>query len=169
MSRSAEFEAPWSTSLRMMTLLGIAILVGVGVLGVVAVPASSTLVWLVMVVMPVLVLACCALCMIRGYRIESDRIVVRRLGWESVIPIQGLESATHDAEAMARSIKLFGNGGLFCFAGKFRNKVLGNYRAFATDPSLSTVLRFSDRVVVVTPDQPRRFIQSLERIASPTS
>ncbi len=52
---------------------------------------------------------------------------------------------------MKGSIRTFGNGGLFCFSGRFRNRKLGSYRAFATDPKLAVVLRFPDKIVVVTP------------------
>ena len=47
---------------------------------------------------------------------------------------------------------------MFCFAGNFRNKKLGSYRVFATDPKLAVILRFNSRVVVITPENPEDFI-----------
>ena len=78
--------------------------------------------------------------------------------------LQDLQTAEIDPEAMNRSIRLFGNGGLFCFAGQFRNKKLGRYRAYATDPKLAVILRFTDKVVVVTPGSPDRFVAQLSRL-----
>ena len=78
--------------------------------------------------------------------------------------MSGLKSAEVDTEAMSKSIRTFGNGGLFCFAGIFNNNRLGSYRAFATDPKRAVVLRFSDRTVVVTPDQPDDFVMRTKQI-----
>jgi hypothetical protein len=89
-------------------------------------------------------------------------LLVQRLGWHSELILKNLVSAECDPEAMKRSIRVFGNGGFFCFAGKFRNKRLGVYRAFATAPHLAVVLRFTDRMVVVTPDNPEEFVKALK-------
>jgi hypothetical protein len=78
--------------------------------------------------------------------------------------LSGLKSAEVDTEAMSKSIRTCGNGGLFCFAGAFNNNRLGSYRAFATDPKRAVVLRFSDRTVVVTPDQPDDFVMRIKQI-----
>jgi hypothetical protein len=64
--------------------------------------------------------------------------------------------------AMRRSLRSFGNGGLFCFAGLFRNKQLGPYRAFATNPAPTVVLRFARHVIVITPENPEEFVGALE-------
>lgn len=73
-----------------------------------------------------------------------------------------LQSVEVDPRAMTKSIRLIGNGGLFCFAGLFKNKHLGKYRAFATNPRNAVVLRFSHRTVVVTPEEPESFAEAIE-------
>lgn len=65
---------------------------------------------------------------------------------------------------MGRSLRLFGNGGLFCSAGWFRNRTLGRYRAFAMSPRHAVVLTFAARVVAVTPDDPERILRALEGV-----
>jgi hypothetical protein len=82
--------------------------------------------------------------------LTADTLLIQRLFWNSKIDISGLLSAEADTDAMNRSIRTFGNGGMFCFAGAFNNKKLGSYRAFATDPKRSVVLRFPKRTIVVT-------------------
>ena len=65
---------------------------------------------------------------------------------------------------MSRSIRLFGNGGAFAFSGWFRNRKLGSYRAYATDPARSVVLKFSDhKTIVVTPEPPDAFIAAVKQ------
>ena len=43
--------------------------------------------------------------------------------------------------------------------GFFRNRTLGRYRAYATDPGRAVVLVLGGRTVVVTPGEPRIFLQ----------
>ncbi len=52
-------------------------------------------------------------------------------------------------------------GGLFSFTGSFRNKALGAYRAFVTDPHRTVVLRFPKRTVIVSPDSPEAFLHEI--------
>ncbi|MFN7139357.1 MAG: PH domain-containing protein, partial [Limisphaerales bacterium] len=87
--------------------------------------------------------------------------LIHRLGWVTKFNLGELQSFAADPTAMDGSIRLFGNGGLFAFTGLFRNKKLGNYRAFATDPKRAVVLRLKERVIVVTPDDPFRFVEVL--------
>jgi len=62
---------------------------------------------------------------------------------------------------MRGSIRTFGNGGLFSFTGFYRNRLLGAYRAFVTDPRQAVVLRFPKRNVVVSPGAPEEFVRDL--------
>ena len=160
------FGAPWSTSVKVTTMLvvvTIAIVVIVGVflwedIG----SGSSVVIALSTIVIPALTLVVSACWMIRGYVVTGEMLLVLRLGWQSKLDLKALESVEADSEAMARSLRTFGNGGLFCFSGRFRNKQLGAYRAYATDPKRSVVLRFRDRTVVVTPDRPDDFVECIK-------
>jgi len=95
--------------------------------------------------------------MIRGYVLFDNTLIIERLGWQTKIDLSKLATAEVDPTAMAKSIRTFGNGGMFCFAGLFHNKTLGTYRAFATDMRKCVILRFPNRIIVVTPDEPQRF------------
>ena len=124
---------------------------------------------------PLAVLAVCILVIpllaamlfaIRGYTVTADAILVHRLGWSSVVALDGLESATVSPEAAQRSSRTFGNGGFFSYTGRFRNGTLGPFRAFVTDHARTVVLRFpdraeGDRVVVMSPDDPDAFVALL--------
>ena len=159
-----EFNASWGKSLKVMTGLSTLILIGIPVIGTFTGPHDSLLWILGMIVTPLSMLFIASLFSIRGYVLTSDALLIRRLGWNSRVELNGLQSAEVDADAMSKSIRTFGNGGMFCFAGAFNNNRLGSYRAFATNPKRSVVLRFEDRTVVVTPDQPGEFVMRINQI-----
>lgn len=158
------FNAPWGTTLKVMTGLSSLILLGVPVLGLFTGPRSGTLWAIGMIVLPLLLLVATSFFMIRGYQLTADTLLVQRLGWKSRIDLSGLVSAEADPQAMSKSIRTFGNGGLFCFAGAFRNKKLGGYRAFATDLKSAVVLRFEQKVIVLTPENPAYFVSSIKEL-----
>jgi hypothetical protein len=107
------------------------------------------------------VLLVSALFTVRGYEVGTEEVGVRRLLWTTRLSLAGLREAWADPSALARSLRLFGNGGLFSFTGLFWNRRLGRYRAFATDPRRAVVMRFGARSVVVTPDDPDAFVAEL--------
>ena len=114
------------------------------------------------IVSPLSILVIAVFYVIRGYELEGKTLHVKRLGWRCRISLDELLSVYADPAAMKRSIRLFGNGGLFCFAGKFRNNELGSYRAFATDPKDAVVLKFRSRTIVVTPTDVDGFVRAIE-------
>jgi hypothetical protein len=158
---SKSFSAPWGVSLKVMSALGSIILLAIVAAGF-AFFAGQRQVWiLTMQIMPALILLGALPFMILGYQLTDGQLSIKRLGWSSRLSLQGLESATADPTATKGSLRTFGNGGLFCFAGRFWSKKLGHYRAFVTDPANAVVLKFADRTVVVTPDRPRKMAEYL--------
>ena len=155
------FSAPWSTTLRWVTLLGCGVLIGAAITMWVVPSRTHLAARGAGTVASLLLIAGTALFTIRGYRLEGRHLLVDRLLWSTPIPLDGLVAAEVAPDVMQRSTRLCGNGGLFAFAGWFRNRRLGTYRAFATDPSRSVVLRFPNRRIVVTPDDPQRFAEAL--------
>lgn len=152
------FDAPWCR-----------LLIGVSVFATMVCVGASLAVWTAITgangapsqwwaaLLPMVMVLGAALFTIRGYTIERDSILVHRLLWATRLSRTGLKSATHDPALISGGIRLFGNGGFFSFTGLFRNKQLGTYRAYLTDPARAVVLRYGDRVVVVSPSDPERF------------
>jgi Bacterial PH domain len=103
-----------------------------------------------------------ALFIIRGYELEATELLIRRLLWSTRLSLLKLREAWADPTAMKRSLRLFGNDGLFSITGLFWNRRLGRYRAFATAPSNAVVLKLADRIVVVTPERPDDFLAILK-------
>jgi hypothetical protein len=153
-----EFRAPWSSQLRLSSKIGCGLLAGTAAIALVAREHLHPAAILLMFALPAAIIATALRFMVRGYVLTDDAITVRRGGWLTHLPTDGLLSVSGDNEAMAGSLRLFGNAGLFAFTGEFWNRKLGRYRALATDPSRSVVLRYANRRVVITPDDPQRFI-----------
>lgn len=156
------FNASWGRSLKISTLLTLLLFPGVFLFGAYMRPDMQEDWKAAMVILPFAVIGISALFSIRNYQILENRLVIQRIGWQSTIDLSDLKSAEANPHAMSKSIRLFGNGGLFSFTGLFRNKLLGKYRAYATSPKNSVVLRFTNRTVVVTPEDPENFAKMIE-------
>jgi len=148
-----EFKAPWGQALWIVSALATLILLAVAVL---PVPGLG---WIR--VLPLAIWAGAVPFVVRGYTVQGDELLIRRLFWDTRIVLSGLQSARFDPSAMCGSIRTCGNGGLFSFTGWYWSRKIGSYRAFVTDPTRSVVLVFANRRVVVTPDSPEDFVRAL--------
>jgi hypothetical protein len=156
------YEAPWSTSLIVMSIITTVLCLGITVgawLNLAGMHPPGALGGVVF--LPLVILFGAALFTIRGYSLSSDSILIHRLLWSTVLPRTGLESAQVEPDAMRGSLRTFGNGGAFSFTGFYYNKRLGNYRAYVTNPRRTVVLRYARRRVVLSPDKPEDFVYDL--------
>ena len=119
--------------------------------------------------LPPLMLCGAALFVIRSYVIEPNALAIRRLLWTTRWALTGLQSAEVMPEVMRGSLRLCGNGGLFSITGWYRNRTLGNYRAFVTDFKRTVVLRFPARTIVVSPENPERFVAEISAFTCRTA
>jgi hypothetical protein len=165
MTGGSKFTAPWSTSLLLTTVLSALLVVGIALIGIIVI-APLSLVWgLVESALALLLpLAVAALFAIRGSVLTPDSLFVQRLGWLTELPLATLQTVQFDPEATSGSVRMFGNGGLFCFAGTFTNDRLGTYRAFGTDRTHAVVLKFAERTVVITPGDPHAFVAQITEL-----
>lgn len=160
------FDAPWGTSLRWMTAVTVAVLLALAAFGA-ATSGGDAYRLLALTVLPLAILLGAIPFSILGYRITGDFLLIRRPLWTTRVDLCGLREVRADPKAMSGSLRLFGNGGLFSFTGRFRNSSLGSYRAWVTDPARAVVLELPGRTVVVSPDRPAEMAGILrERIAS---
>jgi len=149
-----KYTAPWSTSLIVVSSVATIICVGAAIS-----VAWSGRPWIAL--LPLAIVCGGIFFTSRGYTVSPDALLVHRLFWTTRLPLSGLHCAQVDPEAMRRSFRTFGNGGLFSFTGWFRNTALGAYRAFVTDPHRSVVLHFATRTVVVSPSAPEDFVHDI--------
>lgn len=160
------FRAPWSKRLSYSTLIFILMLFGASMLGRNAVHYRTFLAAFMITGVPLLIAGGSSFFMIRGYIVTENALFVQRFLWHTRIDLSELRTFEPDSAAMSESVRTLGNGELFCIAGYFHNEKLGSYRAFATDPKLAVVLRFTDKVIVVTPDNPEQFVAALKEIVA---
>ncbi len=158
--------ARWSTMLRVATLLGAAVLVAAGIGAAMAIPRGTrvpfaeTFGTLVAFVPPAIAVAA-VLTVVRGFAVERSELRVRRLLWTTTVPLEGLVRVAADPALLEGSLRVFGNGGLFSFSGRFRNRKIGPYRAFVTDWARAVVLFVPGRAIVVSPADPAAFVRAV--------
>jgi len=102
---------------------------------------------------------------IRRYRLAGDELLIEFRFRTVRFPVAGLISAVTDRDAMHHAWKVFGNDGLGAYSGRFRSKRLGNFRAYLTDTERAVVLRWPDRCIVVSPEQPSCFVEAVRKRA----
>ncbi|HXZ47979.1 MAG TPA: PH domain-containing protein [Usitatibacter sp.] len=149
--------APWSLSIKAASTLAVAVLAAIW-LSVTRYRIPGAAAGALIAVLPPAIVAGALLFIVTGYELDGRTLVVRRLFWSTRVALDGLDRAWHDPGAMARSIRIFGNGGLFAITGLFRSSRLGNYRAFVTNPANAVVLRAGGRAFVVSPALPHAFL-----------
>ena len=155
------FSAPWSNTLIATSTVFSLLLVGIALLGLLVGPTRNPL-WLgSMVGLPLAIVLITALLSIRGYALEGGTLYVLRPAWRTPIPLTALTQAEVVPGAMAKSIRIWGNGGLFAFSGYFYNAALGQYRAYVTDPRRTVVLTLPTGKLVLSPAQPSDFINAV--------
>lgn len=145
------FRARWGVKLKLITF---------GLLALFAVIAVTTGPPITLILLAIVIAAITF--MVRGYSVMDGKLLVHRLGWATTFDLAELRVAEFSPGATMGSIRLLGNGGLFGFIGRFRNAVLGHYRAYATDDANTVVLEFPDLKLVVTPENPTAFLAALE-------
>ncbi len=155
------FAATWSNSLKLVSFAATLLLIGVSLLIWFQLPQSELWTRSLITATTLLMPAVCALFMIRGYRVEGRWLLIQRWLWQSRISLEGLRDASVDAEAMRKSLRICGNGGLFSFSGWYRSKRLGLFRAYVTDLNRTVVLTFPRRKIVLSPDRPEAFVEAL--------
>ena len=162
----AEFSAPWSRSLRLLTTASVVLLLTLALAGLLLGPRES-LVWrMAMVGAPLIVLLGSLVFMVRGYVLTESSIEILRLGWSTDLPLAGLAAVNGEPRGLRGSLRLFGNGGLFAISGWFWNRRIGRFRAYATDPERAVLLRYRDgKQVVVTPHDVQFFIVRVRNLA----
>lgn len=163
---STHFAAPWSTSLKVISISASVLLLAVTLF--VPLPADSPDMfgWLLRL-LPAVILVSCALFTVRGYEIANGCLLVQRLVWKTRIPLSRLTQAEHRPGPFGFAWRTCGNGGLYSFTGWYYQKPLGAFRALATRTTDGVILTFSDRKpIVVTPDDPARFVEVAKAAAA---
>jgi len=148
------YKAPWSLSVILVTWIT------TGVLCIGSAVAVTQPFWFIAPLLMAIPLGAAPFT-IRSYTLTTDAILVRRLFWTTRLPLDGLQSAVPDPEAMSHSTRTAGNGGLFSLTGYFSNPKIGDYRALVMNPKLAVVLKYANEIILLSPEFPERFAANL--------
>jgi hypothetical protein len=159
--------APWSMSVKAASAFSAVLLVALGLglphaLSDASHPPFADGMRALLRILPFAILGVAALFVVRGDEVAGRELVVQRLLWATRVPLDGIDRAYEDPQAMAGSVRVFGNGGLFAVTGLYRNAKLGMYRAYVTDRARAVVLRMGPKAIVVSPEQPAAFLSTVK-------
>ncbi|MBN2011797.1 hypothetical protein JW960_20880 [candidate division KSB1 bacterium] len=156
-----EFGATWGRALVAMSIIATIILIVIPFAGMSTIPNGDFIGKMFLLVLPPVILISALMFVIRGYVLTDDSLHIKRLFWNTKINLSTLKSAGLNPVLVKKSMRTFGNGGLFSFTGRYWNKQLGHFRMFVTNFDHSVVLKFMDRVIVVSPDEPAMFVAKM--------
>jgi hypothetical protein len=157
-----QFAAPWGIEVKMMTIGGSLICLGAPLYF--AFPPDGTLsdeLMFYCMKAPLLLWLGSLLFTIRGYSITEDCILIHRLIWATRLPLEHLNEVNLDGATFRNSMRCFGNGGIFGISGLYYNRREGTFRAFVTNTTRTVLLKFASRTILVSPDDPKRFVSAL--------
>jgi hypothetical protein len=165
------FSSPWGARVRILTSVVAVIFLSLSMLIGFNPEVSQSDEW-GMRFLPVLIFLVMNLVMapflVLGYEVSAGEISIRRLGWVKRIPLTGISSVTCDPLGLRGATKIIGNDGYLAMIGWFKSKKMGFFRAFVTDGSRVVILKWPDKTILISPDDPETFIQSLEALIGRT-
>ncbi len=96
-----------------------------------------------------------------NYNITDTDLVIHRPLTDVIIPKKDIRNVIRlTKDQLKRTIRTFGNGGLFGYYGKFANSKLGSMTWYATRKDTTILIEtFDNKKLVVTPDEPEEFIK----------
>ena len=153
----------WGRSLHWLTALSAGALIALTVVAYATTSHLGPVVALTIGGAALVALATILLRQLRGYEVTTDALHILHLGWRLRLPLAGLVAVAVDPEAMRDAHMTFGGGRFADFFRTFRNRRLGDFTAFVTDRDRTVVLRFKDRIVVVSPADPEGFVAAVRR------
>ncbi|MCX5732154.1 MAG: PH domain-containing protein [Deltaproteobacteria bacterium] len=97
----------------------------------------------------------------RGLEIEGGELRILRNAWRaSAVPLSGIqEVAILPPGSLRGAIRTFGNGGLFGYYGWYYRR--GAFRLYATRRDRLVEIVAAGKRIVVSPDEPGRFVEGL--------
>lgn len=147
------YKAPWDALLIAITVFVCGLLISLALVSLHAVAISLT----------VFVIGLCVAFGVYGYRIEDDKLRIKRFGWYTDLRFDEITSVEFTPNAMKSSIRIFGIGGVFGYIGSFKNRLLSYYKAYATHRKRTVVISCKKHgAYVISPDNPEEFVQALK-------
>jgi hypothetical protein len=103
-----------------------------------------------------------------SYVITRDHLVIRRMLKDISLPLNSLRSATLDPHVFDGKCWSYVNRSGLGRCGHFWSQRLGFFRSFVRKRQNSVILRFSNRTIVVSPEDPSAFVSALHVPSDPS-
>ncbi len=148
-----EFRSSWDFLLIAMTFSISAILIMLAFIG-----------GIISVIIAIVIITLGAFFGVYGYSLQPKELRIIRLGWSKDILYNDIVDIEYRPDAMMGSLRKFGIGGFFSYYGLFKNRVIGDYKAYATHRKNAVVITTkTGKKIVVTPSDPEYFVEKLKR------
>jgi hypothetical protein len=162
------FDAPWDTSLRATTAVGVLLVLGVTAVPVAlalgeGLPAGAMVLAVVGPVLATLFLPVAWAYAPADFVLEGRRLLVRRNGLGPVeIPLSSIRTVGElPPDGLRGAWRTLGTSGFFGHYGRFRSRALGDFRMYATRSRGLVAVRTADALFVLSPDPPRAFVDAV--------
>ena len=162
------FDAPWDTSLRATTAVGVVLVLGVTAVPVAlalgeGLPAGAMVFAVVGPVLATLFLPVMWAFAPADFVLEGSRLLVRRNGLGPVeIPLSSIRTVGElPADGLRGARRTLGTSGFFGHFGRFRSRTLGDFRMYATRSRGLVAVRTADALFVLSPEPPGAFVEAV--------
>jgi len=93
---------------------------------------------------------------VTAYTIDSEKLIVHRPMWNTTVVLPPGAVASLEPEITKGLLRTWGNGGLFGYTGRYKNRKLGSFTAYATNlrHAVSLTSEVGGFAVVITPENP---------------
>lgn len=96
------------------------------------------------------------------YVVEAEQVMIKRPFSDVIIDRKEIESVrVVEQQEMKGTLRSFGVAGLYGYFGRFSNLKIGSMLWYATQRRNYVLLRAQGKNYIVTPDNPREFVQQL--------
>ena len=102
-----------------------------------------------------------------NYKLTVDELIIHRPLSDVKILRDEIKSVEQiDKSKLSWAVRIFGIGGLFGYWGKFSNSKLGSMTWYATrKTNVVLVTTIYNKKIILTPNEPERFVTEFNRIA----
>ncbi|HAB17770.1 MAG TPA: PH domain-containing protein [Verrucomicrobiota bacterium] len=172
MSDSAiQFRAPLGPSVKLLTALAYFVLLGVGagsaaMLALPPVPRVAAYVGLGTVI---LIAVVSWVFRIHGYSLDEGRLIIRYGFSGRAVPFSDITAVELAQDVFRGAWRVFASGGLWSFLGRFQSSRLGPFLAYVSDPARTVLISTAQERVIISPEDPAKFVGELQRRLTRTS
>jgi len=148
-------------------ILGVASVIGFSEIVWIKLPLSALLLSALFTpVVAALVFVICYRMQITGYSLENGTLTIHRKGKPVSIPLAGLKNFEPVENPFKRSIRIWGNGGIFGYYGKYRRVGTDKrtFKAYVTDTQNCVMLETAQGWVAISPRDRDAFLHALDAL-----